>query len=107
MSESIAIQANTVLTLLRRLPPRERLRVIAQALPEAERELEPSALSATPDEGDKNALTAAETAWEYELLERGLLSEIPKPLSPSEYPLPEPIKVQGTPLSQHIIAERR
>ena len=30
---------DTVLTLLRRLPPRERLRVVAQALPELEREL--------------------------------------------------------------------
>jgi len=107
MSESLTIQANTVLTLLRRLPPRERLRVIAQALPEAERELEPSILSTTPDECDEATLTTAETAWEYDLLERGLLSEIPRPLSPSEYPLPEPITVQGTPLSQHIIAERR
>jgi hypothetical protein len=107
MSESIAIQANTVLALLRRLPPRERLRIIAQALPETERELEPSALSAAPDEGNEGPLTAAETAWEYELLERGLLSEIPEPLSPSEYPLPKPVKVPGTPLSQLIIAERR
>ncbi|HOT93466.1 MAG TPA: hypothetical protein PLJ78_12190 [Anaerolineae bacterium] len=107
MSESLTIQANTVLTLLRRLPPRERLRVIAQALPEAERELEPSISSTTPDECDEATLTTAETAWEYDLLERGLLSEIPRPLSPSEYPLPEPITVQGTPLSQHIIAERR
>ena len=30
---------DTVLTLLRGLPPRERLRVVAQALPELEREL--------------------------------------------------------------------
>ncbi len=107
MSESIAIQASTVLTLLRRLPPRERLHVIAQALPEAERELEPSTFSAAPDEENKGSLTAAEAAWEYELLERGLLSEIPAPLSPSEYPLPKPVKVPGTPLSQLIIAERR
>ncbi len=107
MSESIATQANTVLTLLRRLPPRERLRVIAQALPEAERELEPSAVSATPDKENEGSLTAAEAAWEYELLERGLLSEIPEPLSPSEYPLPKPVEVPGAPLSQLIIAERR
>lgn len=107
MSENTAIQANAVLTLLRRLPPRERLHVIAQALPEAERELEPSTVSTTPDEGNEGPLTVAETAWEYELLERGLLSEIPRPLSPSEYPLPEPITVPGTPLSQLIIAERR
>jgi|GEM_PF-1250970 len=107
MSESIAVQANTVLTLLRRLPPRERLRVIAQALPETERELEPRAPSPTPTESDEDALAAAETAWEYELVERGLLAEIPKQLLPLEYPLPEPIKVQGAPLSQHIIAERR
>ena len=107
MSESTAIQANTVLTLLRRLPPRERLRVIAQALPETERELAPSALSVAPDEGNESPLNAAETAWEYELLERGLLSEIPEPLSPSEYPLPKPVKVPGAPLSQLIVVERR
>lgn len=33
------ITIDTVLTLLRQLPPRERLRVIAQALPETERDL--------------------------------------------------------------------
>lgn len=33
------ITADTVLGMLRRLPPRERLRVIAKALPETERDL--------------------------------------------------------------------
>jgi hypothetical protein len=33
------VTVDTVLDLLRQLPPRERLRVLAQALPEAEREL--------------------------------------------------------------------
>jgi len=107
MTENTATQANVVLRLLRRLPPRERLRVIAQALPEAERELEPSVSSTTSHEWNEETLAAAETAWEHDLLERGLLSEIPKPLSPTEYPLPEPVKVQGTPLSQLMIAERR
>ena len=34
-----AITAGTVLSMLRRLPPRERLSVIAKALPETERDL--------------------------------------------------------------------
>jgi len=33
------VTPETVLTMLRRLPPRERLKVIAQALPETERDL--------------------------------------------------------------------
>ena len=33
------ITADTVLSMLRRLPPRERLSVIAKALPETERDL--------------------------------------------------------------------
>jgi hypothetical protein len=36
----VAITADMVLEELRQLPPRERLRVIAQALPEVERELQ-------------------------------------------------------------------
>jgi hypothetical protein len=40
MSSTVAITADTVLEELRQLPPRERLRVIAQALPEVERELQ-------------------------------------------------------------------
>jgi len=43
MSSTVAITADTVLEELRQLPPRERLRVIAQALPEVERELQESA----------------------------------------------------------------
>ncbi len=107
MSETITTQVNTVLTLLRRLPPRERLRVIAQALPEAERELDISTPPPAPDEWDDVALEAAEVAWEQALLEKGVLSEIPVPLSPSEHKLPELIEVSGTPLSEIIIAERR
>lgn len=40
MSATTAITTEAVLDDLRRLPPRERLRVIAQALPELERELQ-------------------------------------------------------------------
>ncbi len=39
MSSTTTITADTVLEELRRLPPQERLHVIAQALPEVEREL--------------------------------------------------------------------
>lgn len=39
MSSTTVVTADTVLVQLRQLPPRERLRVIAQALPEVEREL--------------------------------------------------------------------
>ncbi len=39
MTTANVFTADTVLGMLRRLPPRERLRVIAQALPEAERDL--------------------------------------------------------------------
>jgi len=40
MSSTVDITIEMVLDNLRRLPPRERLRVIAQALPELERELQ-------------------------------------------------------------------
>ena len=43
MSSTVAITADMVLEELRQLPPRERLRVIAQALPEVERELQETA----------------------------------------------------------------
>lgn len=39
MGSTSTMGADSILELLRQLPPRERLRVIAQALPEAEREL--------------------------------------------------------------------
>lgn len=39
MSATNVVTADMALNLLRQLPPRERLRVIAQALPEAERDL--------------------------------------------------------------------
>ena len=39
MSSVETVTADTMLILLRQLPPRERLRVIAQALPETERDL--------------------------------------------------------------------
>jgi hypothetical protein len=39
MSVANVVTADMALSLLRQLPPRERLRVIAQALPEAERDL--------------------------------------------------------------------
>jgi len=104
MSESIAIQANTVLTLLRRLPPRERLRVIAQALPEAERELEIPA----PDDWNDDKQTAAEAQFKQTLLEMGLLTEIKDPtLYPISAERIAPVTVEGTPLSEMIIAERR
>ena len=40
MSSTTAVTADMVLEILRQLPPYERLRVIAQALPEVERELQ-------------------------------------------------------------------
>ena len=107
MSDAIVSQANTVLTLLRRLPPRERLRVIAQALPEAERELETPAPPPAPAEWDDVTLAAAEAQFRQRLVEVGLLAEIKEPLLPSERKLPEPIEVPGIPLSEIIIAERR
>ncbi len=104
MSESLAIQANTVLTLLRRLPPRERLRVIAQALPETEREMN----SATSREVYDNAQSAAETQFKQTLLEMGLLTEIKDPtLYPMSTERIAPVTVEGTPLSEMIVAERR
>lgn len=39
MSSTTVVTVDTVLAKLRQLPPRERLRVIARALPEVEREL--------------------------------------------------------------------
>jgi len=40
MSSATTVTADMVLEKLRQLPPHERLRVIAQALPEVERELQ-------------------------------------------------------------------
>jgi hypothetical protein len=40
MSSSAVVTADKVLKELRQLPPREQLRVIAQALPEVERDLQ-------------------------------------------------------------------
>jgi hypothetical protein len=40
MASTAGVTADTILEELRQLPPRERLRVIAQALPEVERELQ-------------------------------------------------------------------
>ncbi len=47
MTTANVLTSDTVLGLLRRLPPRERLKVIVQALPEAERDLteQPRALN--------------------------------------------------------------
>ena len=45
--------ADTVLDLLRQLPPRERLRVLAQALPEVEQELS----------GESGSLTSLRGLW--------------------------------------------
>jgi hypothetical protein len=42
MSVTNTVKADMALNLLRQLPPRERLHVIAQALPEAERDLSDS-----------------------------------------------------------------
>ena len=39
MSSANVVTADMALDMLRQLPPRERLRVIAQALPDAERDL--------------------------------------------------------------------
>lgn len=107
MSETIAAQINTVLTLLRRLPPRARLRVVAQIKPEAERELEMSATSPASVEWDEVTLAAAEARLQQQLVEMGLLAEIKEPLPPSERKLPALIEVPGMPLSEIIIAERR
>ncbi len=101
MSEAMTTQMDTVLTLLRRLSPREQLRVVAQVLPEVERELEIPASAADA------AGLATEEAWERSLLTSGLLSEIPRPLAPSERDLPTPVTIPGRPLSEIIIAERR
>jgi hypothetical protein len=44
---TLAVTTDTVLRLLRELPPRERLHVVAQVLPELERDL--PAISSSPD----------------------------------------------------------
>ncbi len=105
MSELNTQQMQRALTVLRRLPPRERLRVIAQALPEAERELA-SPMSA-PGEADAVSLAAAEARFQQQLVDMGLLVEIPTPLAAHERQLPALLEVPGTPLSEIIIAERR
>lgn len=107
MSEMNTVQMDQVLTMLRRLSPRERLRVIAQALPETERELDAPAPSPEPVEWDEESLAAAEAEFRQELVRMGLLTEPREPLPPGERKLPKPIEVPGTPLSEIIIAERR
>ena len=90
MNETMTSQMRTILTSLRHLPPRARLRVIALALPEVERDL-----------------AAAEAQFQQKLVEMGLMTEIKTPLSSAKRNLPEPIEVSGTPLSEIIIVERR
>ncbi len=108
MSETFTLQMHTVLTLLRRLPPRERLRVIAQALPEVERDL--TAIEGPVPHPELNAdeLKAAESRFKEKLLEMGMITEIRDPM---QYPPQEdriaPVKVKGIPLSEVIVAERR
>ncbi len=105
MSETQTTQSDVVLTLLRRLSPREQLWVIAQVLPEVERELEDMPISSPLAESSMQA--DAEAALERDLLSMGLLTEIPAPLSPNEQVLWDPVVIPGMPLSEIIIAERR
>ena len=108
MSETMTTQVNTVLTLLRRLPPRERLRVVAQVLPEVERELAIPAPPAATVVWDEATLAAEEMRFKQMLLEQGLLTEIKDPLQyPTSAEQLSPVTVEGTPLSEMIIAERR
>lgn len=107
MGEMNTKPIDRALTLLRRLSPRERLHVIAQVLPEAERELEAPTSPVPPHERDADTLATAEAKFRQQLVEMGLLAEGKAPLAPEERKLPEPIEVPGTPLSELIIAERR
>jgi hypothetical protein len=108
MSETVTPQMNTVLTLLRRLPLRARLRVIAQVLPEVERDLEAATPSAPPVELDADAQAIAEAQFKQTLVDMGLLAEIKDPmLYPMQTNRMPPVTVEGQPLSEMIIAERR
>ncbi len=57
-TESMSADTNTVLRLLRLLPPRERLRVLAEVLPELEDELPAAAASAGFWQGSEIAVLA-------------------------------------------------
>ncbi len=114
MNETMTAQMRTILTSLRHLPPRARLRVIALALPEVERDLaaaEGAEDTAHPVEiphpADVDTDAAAEARFKQKLVEMRLMTEIKTPLSSAKRNLPEPIAVPGTPLSEIIIAERR
>lgn len=106
MTETRTEEEKTVLALLRSLSPREQLRVIARVLPEAERGLEPSDV---PVSGEADiSEQPAEARFLEALQDMGLIEEI---RDPSQHPLDSdrtpPAEVEGIPLSEMIIAERR
>lgn len=108
MNETMTAEMHTALDLLRRLPPRARLRVIVLALPEVAQDLDSAALPPSPDELDAEAQAAAEAQFKQELLTMGLLTEIKDPtMYPAQDDRMSPVTVEGTPLSEMIIAERR
>jgi hypothetical protein len=106
MTETRTKEEETVLALLRRLSPREQLRVIARVLPEAERGLELSDAS-VPAKVDISG-QPAEARFLEALQDMGLIEEI---RDPSQHPFDSdrtpPAEVEGIPLSEMIIAERR
>jgi hypothetical protein len=108
MNETMTAEMYTALNSLRRLPPRARLRVIALALPEVAHDLDTGEPSPSPDKLDAEAQAAAEDQFKQELLAMGVLTEIKDPmLYPTQDDRTPPATVEGTPLSEMIIAERR
>ena len=78
MSSTVAITADMVLEELRQLPPRERLRVIARALPELERELQEPAPHLPSLRGLWKALDFDISAEEIDEVRREAWSDFPR-----------------------------
>jgi hypothetical protein len=76
----VEVTAENVLELIRRLPPRERLRVIATALPEAERDLpaEPPPRPLRSLLGICADLGTAPSAEEIDEVRREMLANFPR-----------------------------
>ena len=87
------MSAQELLAEIHKLPPEERRRLL-KAL---DRELEEP----------KQPRPATEDEVEQMLLAKGVISEIPARLIDDEEELYEPIEVQGKPLSETIVEERR
>jgi hypothetical protein len=84
------------------LSPQDKLEVVERLV----HEVRSAAASGTPSPGSRIE-PMTEEAFKRHLLESGLMSSLPVPADPATRPVFEPIPLEGEPLSETIIRERR